>query len=129
MGIDFTNPGIVIALIGGIVAIIGTLATLVGALTKSGTDRRTAQEVRLDARMDAALAAQDKVIARQNTEIEGMKVMLARKMGAVGRIFRQIRDQWTGDPHGPNIDPADIAELEDTEVLPREWIRRGSKTL
>lgn len=126
---DFSNPGIVVALIGGIVSVVGVLATLVGALTKTGSDRRTAQEVRLDARMDAALAAQDRRIAEQDQTIEELKQLLKRKMSAVGRIFRQIRDQWTGDPHGPNIDPSDISELEDTEVLPPEWIRRGRRTL
>lgn len=133
---DFSNPGIVVALIGGIVAVIGTLAGLVGAMTKTGADRRTAQEIRLDARMDAALAAQDRRIAEQDARIaeqdktiESLKQVLDRKLATFGRIIRQIRDQWTGDPHGPNIDPADIAELEDTEVLPREWIRRERKTL
>lgn len=131
---DFSNPTIVVALIGGIVGVIGALAALVGALTKTGSDRRTAQEIRMDARMDAALAVQDKRIAEQDKKIEeqaetitGLKLLLDRKLATVGRILRQIREQWTGDPHGPNIDPADIAELE--EVFPPEWIRRGQTML
>lgn len=124
---DFSNPTIVVALVAGVVTVMGALLGLVGVLSKTSADRRTAQEIRLDARMDAALAAQDRRIAEQDKTIEDLRELLKQKMGAVGRIFRQIRDQWTGDPHGPNIDPADIAEIED--VLPPEWIRRGRRML
>ncbi len=131
---DFSNPGIVVALIGGIVAIIGTLAGLVGAMAKTGSDRRTAQEIRLDKRIDAVIAAQDKRLAEQDkrlaeqeTALDSMTQLLDKKLATVGRILRQIREQWTGDPHGPNIDPADIAELE--EVFPPEWIRRATPML
>lgn len=49
-----------------------------------------------------------------------------RKIAAVTRVLRQIAAQWP-TAHGPDIDPADLAELEDTEVIPPEWIRRGAK--
>lgn len=125
------DPTVVVAVIGGIVAIIGTIAGLVGALSKNSGDRRTAQELRLDARMDAAMTAQDRRIAEQDRRmtsqdetIAELQELLKRRLSAVANIFRAIRDQWVGDASGPNLDPADIAELEDTEVLPREWIRR-----
>lgn len=117
------NPVVVVALIAACATVIGAIAALVGVLTKTTSDRRTATEVRMDARMDAALAAQDARIAAQDATIAELQVLLKRRLGAVARIFRAIRDQWTGDQHGPNLDPADIAELEDTEVLPPEWIR------
>lgn len=110
---------VVVALIGGVVAVIGTAGALVGVLSKNTTDRRTALEVRLDRRIDAAIEAQEAEIASLRDEVSTIK----RHMTAVGRIFRAIRDQWP-DAHGPMLDAADIAELEGTEVIPREWIRK-----
>jgi hypothetical protein len=44
-----------------------------------------------------------------------------RKMQAVARILRALFDQWPGHDT-PNLDPADIAEIEDT--VPPAWVRR-----
>lgn len=44
-----------------------------------------------------------------------------RKMQAVARILRALFDQWPGQGT-PSLDPADIAEIEDT--IPPAWVRR-----
>lgn len=57
--------------------------------------------------------------------VDTMREKDSRKMAAVARIFRAIAAQWP-TPNGPDIPPSDIAELEDTEVIPRGWIRRSA---
>lgn len=107
------------ALIAGGAAVLVALLSLIGLLVKNGGDRRTGMEARLDKRIDDALADQKETIEEQAEEIKTLKA----QMRAVGRVLRATAEQST-DPRGPDIDPADIALLEDTEVLPPSWIRR-----
>jgi predicted RNase H-like nuclease (RuvC/YqgF family) len=55
-------------------------------------------------------------------EVQGLRDKYTRKMSAVARILRAIADQWPS-AHGPNLDPRDIEEIEDT--IPVQWIRRA----
>lgn len=56
-------------------------------------------------------------------KVESMLAREARVMAAVARIFRRIEALWPNET-GPDLDPADITILEDSEVLPPRWIRR-----
>ena len=113
------EPALQTALIAGMVAVIVALLGLIGVLMKNGTDRRTAMEARLDKRIDDALDGQKKTIEEQGDEISQLKA----QMRAVGRVLRAT---ITTNPDlvVPDVDPADIALLEDTEVLPPIFIRR-----
>lgn len=114
------------ALIAGVFALLVAVCGLIGVLVTTGGNRRTALEARLDKRIEDALAGQAVTIAEQTKTIqsqgEEIKTLKAQ-MAAVGRVFRATAEQ-SSHPNGPDIDPADIALLEDTEVLPPSWVRR-----
>ena len=69
------------------------------------------------------LAELRNVIDELRAKVETILTRENRWMAAVARIFRRIDALWVGDT-GPDLDPADIAALEDTEVIPPRWIRR-----
>lgn len=104
-----------IAVIGGVVALAGGITAFVGTRGKTKTDAKTALDERIDARMKTEL---ERVYARLD-EVENSAV---KRASAFARILRAIAAQWQGDPYGPNLDPADIREVEDT--IPPQWIRR-----
>lgn len=54
-------------------------------------------------------------------ELKSVRNADTRKMQAVARILRALFEQWPGH-EAPNLDPADIAEIEDT--IPPAWVRR-----
>jgi len=63
------------------------------------------------------------------SEIEGLKRLFGdmekretRRTGAFTRILRAIASQWPIDLKGPDLDPNDILEIEET--IPPAWIRR-----
>lgn len=122
---------ILIALFGGFVTLGGIVLTFVATRGKTSSDAKTAQEARIDARVQSEL---NRVYGRldvletttgdQKREIESLTTEVnawRRRWGAVGRVFRALAAQWPGD-HMPHLDPLDIAELEDT--IPPAWIRR-----
>jgi hypothetical protein len=108
--------GIVVAVLGLAGSVFGGLALLAGTRGKTKSDAKTALDARIDARVKAEL---DRVYTRLD-EFENRDV---RRTSAFTRILRAIAAQWTGESTGPNLDPADIAEIEDT--IPPQWIRRG----
>jgi hypothetical protein len=110
------EPQIVVALIAGSFVAFGALLTFFATRGKTQTDAKSSLDARIDARVKGEL---ERVYGRLD-ELEGT---YTRKMSAVARILRAIADQWP-DAHGPNLDPSDIAEIEDT--IPVQWIRRNT---
>lgn len=108
------TPEILIAVVGGIALIAGSLVAYFGTRGKTQADARTALDARIDARLDGELK---RVYARLD-EVENAAV---KRASAFARILRSIAAQWQGDPSGPNLDPEDIREVEDT--IPPQWIR------
>lgn len=109
------TPEQILTLAGVVVSVIAILATFLGTRGKTRADAKTALDARIDQRVKAEL---ERVYARLD-EFENRDV---RRTSAFTRILRAIAAQWTGDATGPNLDPADIAEIEDT--IPPQWIRR-----
>lgn len=105
-----------IAIVSGMFLVLAGLVAYIGTRGKTKTDAKTALDARIDGRVKAEL---ERVYARLD-EFENRDV---RRTSAFTRILRAIAAQWTGDSTGPNLDPADIAEIEDT--IPPQWIRRG----
>ncbi|WP_378144825.1 hypothetical protein ACFJGV_15210 [Cnuibacter sp. UC19_7] len=98
----------------------GVLVTYAGTRGTTRANAKTALDARIDARVKAEL---DRVYTRLD-EFENRDV---RRTSAFTRILRAIAAQWTGDSRGPDLDPADIAEIEDT--IPPQWIRRHPEML
>lgn len=104
-----------IAIVGGLALVLGGFVTYRGTKGKTKSDAKTALDARIDARVKAEL---ERVYDRLD-EVENAAV---KRASAFARILRAIAQQWQGDPYGPNLDPADIREVEDT--IPPQWIRR-----
>lgn len=94
----------------------GVLVTYFGTRGKTKSDAKTALDARIDARVKSELE-------RVYTRLDEFEDRDMRRTSAFTRILRAIAAQWTGAATGPNLDPADIAEIEDT--IPPQWIRRG----
>ena len=97
------------------IGLLGTLLVFLGTRGKTRSDAKAALDARIDERVSEEL---ERVYARLN-EVEGAST---RQMSAVARVLRSIANQWP-DPHGPDLDPRDIAEIEGT--IPPLWIRRN----
>lgn len=72
-------------------------------------------------RLRADLTATDEKLSGIENQLTEVRKEDTRKMQAVARILRALFDQWPGGDT-PNLDPADIAEIEDT--IPPAWVRR-----
>lgn len=130
------DAGVITALIGAVAVMIAAALTTVGVVTKNRTDRKSALDARIDARVERELESAWKAIDAQKGKIdsltrgqrdlqrqyEDLQTRYGRTRAAIARILRAIAAQWP-DPHGPNLDPRDLAELED--AVPSAWIRRG----
>ena len=97
---------------------LGSLLLYLGTRGKTKADRKTALDERIDERVQQEL---ERVYSR----LDAFEERERRRNGAFGRILRAIAAQWS-DPAGPNLDPDDIAEVEDT--IPVGWIRRSTRT-
>lgn len=106
---------IAVALVTGLFLLAGGIVTFWGTRGKTQADAKAALDARIDARVKAEL---ERVYQRLD-EVERAAV---RRASAFARILRTIAKQWTGDPHGPNLDPSDISEVEDT--IPPQWLRK-----
>lgn len=98
---------------GGLASLAGSLLLFFSTRGKTRTDAKIA----LDARIDARVKAELERVYRRLDEFENRD---SRRTAAFTRILRAIARQWP-TPEGPNLDPADIAEIEDT--IPPAWIR------
>lgn len=106
-----------LALIGVSGTVIASFILFIGTRGKTRSDAKTSLDARIDARVKSELE-------RVYTRLDEVENAAVRRASAFARILRQIADQWTGDSHGPDLDPADISEIEDT--IPPQWIRRGT---
>lgn len=106
---------IVIAIIGGVFLVAAALVTYLGTRGKTNADAKATLDKRIDDRVQGELSR----VYKRLDEVEDAAV---RRASAFARILRAIANQWIGDPAGPNLDPADISEVEDT--IPPQWIRR-----
>lgn len=129
-----SEPAIIVAIITGAVTLFGSVLLFVSTRGKTVVDSKQALDARIDERvgkqLDVAWKKIDELtttVDQNKTEMDGMQQAIddlntrdKRKMSAVARIFKAIQRQWPTST-GPNLDPADIAEIEDT--IPPEWIR------
>lgn len=115
------EPQIVIAVITGLFILFAAIVAFIGTRGKTQADAKTALDSRIDARVSAQLeGAWERIDALEKEQTE-FKKNDVRYRSAVGRILRAIANQWPSTT-GPDLDPADIAEIEDT--IPSEWIRK-----
>lgn len=112
------TPEAAVALVGTLVVAFGAFLTWLGTRGKTKADQKTALDQRIDERVKSEL---ERVYKR----LDDVERTQTRKMSAFARILRAIAAQWP-DPHGPDLDPADIAEIEET--VPPGWIRRPKPT-
>lgn len=103
-----------VALVAALMIPVAALLTYLGTKGKTKTDAKTALDERIDARVKLEL---ERVYKR----LDDVEKSAVRRASAFARILRSIADQWTGEAHGPNLDPLDIAEVEDT--IPPQWLR------
>jgi hypothetical protein len=108
---------VIIAIITAAALAIGSLLTFLGsrANSRSAIDKRI--DERVSAELSTAWARIDALEVKQTTH--------AHQMGAVGRVLRAIAGQWPNE-HPPNLNPADIALIED--AIPAHWIRSQKET-
>jgi len=114
-----------------LIALIGVLATLgsgVGLYLKSrgenknaSTNAKTALDARIDLRVTKQLETAWTRIDELAEDLVSLKSQETRRSAAMTSILRAIAKQWPG-PDGPNLDPDDIAMIEET--VPYQWIRR-----
>lgn len=124
---QYVLPGTIVALIGGWFMLAQKRRE------KAGTDA-AAQAARLEKQfpgwqelVDENRRLRDdlKTTDGKVDELDGKLTELRRadryKMNAVARILRALFDQWPDD-NPPNLDPADIAAIEET--VPPAWVRK-----
>lgn len=108
---------IAVTIVTGLFLLAGGVVTFWGTRGKTQADAKAA----LDARIDARVKAELERVYKRLDEVEGTA---GRQAAAFARILRAIARQWTGDPRGPDLDPSDIAEVENT--IPPQWLRKAS---
>ena len=118
-----------------VIAFLGVTATIlatVGAIYKSRSDTKqasanakTALDARIDARVEEQLKSAWAEIDSVKADFKALETRETRRTGAITRILRAIAQQWPSGAHGPDLDPADIAEIEET--IPPAWIRKHPK--
>lgn len=116
------EPQTVIAVAGAVVAALSALLTYWATRGKTRTDAKTALDARIDARVNAQLDGAWKDIDRLKSAVSELTEKDRMKSAAFARILRAIANQWP-TAHGPDLDPSDIALIEDT--IPPTWLRRG----
>lgn len=112
-----TDPWAMVLGGGGLVSGLAALLTYLATRGKTRADAKSALDARIDARVKAEL---ERVYQRLD-EFEDRD---SRRTAAFTRILRTISRQWP-TPDGPDLDPADISEIEDT--IPPQWIRNRRK--
>lgn len=85
------------------------LPTWVEAMTENREQR---------AEINALRSEFDEYRDKTDTELERMRSIISRQATAFRRVLRDIARQWTS-PLPPQLDPEDVAVLEDT--VPKEW--------
>ncbi|MBC6496121.1 hypothetical protein [Microbacterium sp. 4-7] len=124
---QYVLPGTIVSLLGGWFLLAGKRRERVAADAAAEAARLEKQFpgwqelVDENRRLRADLTATDEKLSGIENQLTEVRKEDTRKMQAVARILRALFDQWPGGDT-PNLDPADIAEIEDT--IPPAWIRR-----
>lgn len=124
---QYVLPGTIVSLLGGWFLLAGKRRERVAAEAAAGAARLEKQFpgwqelVDENRRLRADLTATDEKLSGIENQLTEVRREDTRKMQAVARILRALFDQWPGGDT-PNLDPADIAEIEDT--IPPAWVRR-----
>lgn len=116
------DPQTVIAVIGAAALALGAVLTFFATRGKTKTDAKTALDARIDARVSEQLEGAWTEITTLKADVATLTEKDRLKSSAFARILRAIARQWPTD-HGPDLDPSDIALIEDT--IPPTWLRRA----
>lgn len=124
---QYVLPGAIVSLLGGWFLLAGKRRDRVAADAAAEAARHEKQfpgwqdlvDENRDLRAEMT-SVRDEVLGLRD-ELKEVRRADTRKMQAVARILRALFDQWPGRD-APNLDPADIAEIEDT--VPPAWVRR-----
>lgn len=104
--------------------VLAALLTFLATRGKTKTDAKTALDARIDERVAKQLDGAWGEIDRLKTAVAELLEKDRLKSSAFARILRAIARQWPTE-HGPDLDPSDIALIEDT--IPPHWVRRARK--
>jgi Flp pilus assembly protein TadB len=118
--------GVVIGVLAATGTILGVFATFYKSRSEAkqaSANAKTALDARIDARVETQLSDAWARIDEIDTAFKALEKRETRRTGAITRILKAIAAQWPGS-HGPDLDPADIAEIEET--IPPTWIRKKS---
>lgn len=118
------DPQTIITIIGAVVAVTGAFLTYLATRGKTKTDAKTALDERIDVRVAAQLEGAWSQIDKLKSAVAELTEKDRLKSSAFARILRAIERQWPTE-HGPDLDPSDIALIEDT--IPPHWLRRNRK--
>lgn len=116
----------IIAIIGAAALVFGGILTFLATRGKTKTDAKTALDARIDARVSEQLEGAWTEITTLKADVATLTEKDRLKSSAFARILRAIARQWPTD-HGPDLDPSDIALIEDT--IPPTWLRRPRTTI
>ncbi|KAA0961196.1 hypothetical protein FQ142_10155 [Microbacterium sp. ANT_H45B] len=124
---QYVLPGTIVSLLGGCFLLAGKRRDRVAAEAASEPARHEKQFPGWQEVVDENRDLRDEMKSVRD-EVLGLRAELGevrradtRKLQAVARILRALFDQWPGNDT-PNLDPADIAEIED--AIPPAWVRR-----
>lgn len=115
------EPQTLIALAAAVAAILGAVLTYLATRGKTKTDAKTALDARIDERVSEQLEGAWTEIGQLKTSVSELTEKDRLKSSAFARILRAIARQWPTE-HGPDLDPSDIALIEDT--IPPTWLRK-----
>jgi len=115
------DPQTVIAMIGAAALALGAVLTFFATRGKTKTDAKTALDARIDKRVSEQLEGAWTEITTLKADVATLTEKDRLKSSAFARILRAIARQWPSD-HGPDLDPSDIALIEDT--IPPTWLRK-----
>lgn len=120
------EPQHIITLVGIVLVFLGTVITVFATRGKTRTDAKTALDARIDKRVSEQLEGAWTEITTLKADVATLTEKDRLKSSAFARILRAIARQWPSE-HGPDLDPSDIALIEDT--IPPTWLRRPRTTI
>lgn len=118
------SPTEIVAIITAIGGLGAAAITYLATRGKTKTDAKTALDARIDARVKEQLEGAWTEIGTLKSAVAELLEKDRLKSSAFARILRAIARQWPTDI-GPDLDPSDIALIEDT--IPPHWVRRARK--
>lgn len=114
------DGGFIIGLIGAL-ATIGSVIALVIKSRGENLNAKNALDDRIDKRISEQLENAWRRLDEQDAKITSLEARETSRTGAISRILRAIAKQWPIGFSGPDLDAADIAEIEET--IPSSWIK------